>query len=91
MFTFFLSVKLSAGEVWLLILLFMCLAAGLLWAGRLFFNLEIVGWTMTGYTITGAVLTVISPDRFAISLIAGLRGLAVYTAVFYITQKQYLQ
>lgn len=71
----------------LLLLLWICMAVGFFVAGKLFLNLEIVGWTVIGYTAIGVILTILSPDRFGKVLFTGLCGVVVYIVIFYIIHK----
>lgn len=71
----------------LLLLLWICMAVGFFMAGKLFLNLEIVGWTVSGYTAIGVILTILSPDRFGKVLFTGLCGIVVYIVIFYIIHK----
>lgn len=73
----------------LLFFLWICIAAGFLWAGKLFLNLETAGWTIAGYTASGILLSFLLPDILGKVLITGLCGFVVSVVIFYAVQKRY--
>lgn len=81
------SVRIPIWGARMLLILWFCMAVGFLWAGKLFLNLEIVGWTVIGYTAIGVILALCSPDRFGKVLLTGLCLFVVYIIITYVRQR----